>query len=311
MNTSSVDRLTTISVVDVTGADAAAIVHNVTTNAVKTLPLGAGCETFITEVRGRILGHGYLYRLPDRLRLIGAAGQSERIAAHVDRYTIREDATASVRDDEFATWVFSAAMADALGIHAPVGSGPMVWQQSLAGQDVSFYRTAWLGPATCVALVSPEQDRLLAAYFRDHGIAVAGQEAFENKRVLAGFPWYGTDLDESNLPQEADRDSLAVSFNKGCYLGQETVARLDALGQVQKKLVRWSITGCVPVAGSKLIANDKVVGRLTSVAEVEGDAVAMGMARRTHFEPGSVATGTDDASGKAFTGTVLDHGEHE
>ncbi|MGB1707484.1 MAG: YgfZ/GcvT domain-containing protein, partial [Rubripirellula sp.] len=140
---------------------------------------------------------------------------------------------------------------------------------------------------------------------------VGNETAFHEARVVAGFPWYGVDLDESNLPQEADRDSETISFTKGCYLGQETVARLDAMGQVQKKLVRWKITGGVPLAGASLSADEKKVARLTSVASTEQHGVlALGFARRSHFEAGATATGeleadAGDAAGVAIIGTVF------
>ena len=117
----------------------------------------------------------------------------------------------------------------------------------------------------------------------------------------------GVDLDESNLPQEADRDALAISFTKGCYLGQETVARLDALGQVQKKLVGWSITGAVPAAGDTVQCDEKTVGRLTSVADHgDGTASALGMARRSHFDVGARAAGTVASTGQPFTAIVCE-----
>ncbi|MEM9645941.1 MAG: hypothetical protein AAF989_13200, partial [Planctomycetota bacterium] len=139
--------------------------------------------------------------------------------------------------------------------------------------------------------------------------------AFHARRVLTGFPWYGIDLDESNLPQEADRDAKVIDFNKGCYLGQETVARLDALGKVQRKLVTWGIGGGVPARNAKLMAGEKAVARLTSVAGVETvpeeslaiwkdridslpfelTSIAIGFARRSHFEPGAVARENPDS----------------
>ena len=138
------------------------------------------------------------------------------------------------------------------------------------------------------------------------GRIVGDEASFHCVRTLAGFPWYGVDLDETNLPQEADRDALAISFTKGCYLGQETVARLDALGQVQRKLVRWSITGGVPAAGATLVAGEKTVGRLTSVAaDDRGGAIAIGFARRSHFEAGATAVGINPLTSAEFTGTVI------
>jgi folate-binding Fe-S cluster repair protein YgfZ len=84
------------------------------------------------------------------------------------------------------------------------------------------------------------------------------------------------------------------------------VSRLDALGQVQRRVVRWKIEGACPPPGTTLMADEKKVGRLTSIAQLpNGDTVALGFARRSHFEPGALAKGTDPDSGVEFTGTVL------
>ncbi len=86
----------------------------------------------------------------------------------------------------------------------------------------------------------------------------------------------------------------------------EGVARLDALGQVQKKLVRWSISGGIPNTGATLVSGEKTVGRLTSVAaDGQGGATAIGFARRSHFDPGATATGVIESTGAEFTGTVV------
>ena len=138
---------------------------------------------------------------------------------------------------------------------------------------VDAYATRWLGegrPCCWCRRAMPRDLRCVRLSQSISGGSDAGgvgdEASFHRARTLAGFPWYGVDLDETNLPQEADRDPLAISFTKGCYLGQETVARLMPLGQVQRKLVRWSITGGVPGAGATLVSGDKTVGRLTSVA---------------------------------------------
>jgi folate-binding protein YgfZ len=84
-------------------------------------------------------------------------------------------------------------------------------------------------------------------------------------RVESGVPMYGRDITDENLPQEVNRNAQAISFTKGCYLGQETVARIDALGHVNKLLVGLKISGAtVPTAGTELTAQGKVVGHVTS-----------------------------------------------
>lgn len=346
----SLYHLPNLSIVDVRGADADAILHNVTTNAVKTLASNQGCETFITDVRGKTLGHGYLYRIVSevadsdpnqtcRFRYVGAAGQSQRIVEHMDKYTIREDAVPETLDETYQGFVIPAESVEALesaGPFLPGGTQPSpggtgndadagspshavrCWDQTIAGVDSFVHQTEFLGPGTLLVLVNAAEADSLLKLFAGHGLTIADEAAFHQARVAAGFPWYGIDLDEKNLPQEADRDSRAVSFTKGCYLGQETVARLDALGQVQRKLVKWSIQGGTPCPGSTLDHNGKTVGRLTSIA-VSGDTVsgdtlssddpagwiALGYARRSHFEPGAVAEGVDSDAGKPYTASVI------
>ncbi|NND98896.1 MAG: folate-binding protein YgfZ [Pirellulaceae bacterium] len=302
-----------ITVLDVLGTQSDQILHNLTTNDVKRLAVGAGCETFITDVRGKMLGHVVAFRTDDGYRLIGPAGQSESLAAHADRYTIREDATPEARDDDFVAIVLPHASGEVLARRMDLPSDragavdEAIHLAVIESLGVTAYQVPWLGPGSPVLLVPTGDVDTVAAKLTESGLDANDESAFHGQRVLAGFPWYGVDLSDKNLPQEADRDSQAISFTKGCYLGQETVARLDALGQVQKKLVLWSIDGLVPGAATEVAAGEKTVGRLTSVAATsDSGAVAIGIARRSHFEPGAIATGIDSKSGAAFEAVVID-----
>ena len=272
------------AVLDVTGDDAGQILHNVTTNDVRKLEPGEGIETCLTDVRGKVLGHGWMFRLADRFRFLGAAGQSETLASHIDRYTIREDATPHVRD---ADWHVVATHTSDEKSALP--------SRIVAADDVYV-------PATFSGSL---QFRLMAAKARSDGsdqspsaatmsaatpsaepmtLEPMTAEQFHDLRVERFCPWYGIDVTEANLPQELARDSAAISFTKGCYLGQETVARLDALGQVQKKLVRLvDIEGDHRV-GTVIHSDGKPVARLTSVHSSGRSALAM--VRRAWFEDG-------------------------
>jgi folate-binding protein YgfZ len=319
MNRLSIYQLDHLSVVDVSGADAGTIVHNLTTNEVRSLNDGEGRESFVTDVRGKTLGHVGLFRQGDFLRLLGPAGQSEAIRSHVDRYTIREDATVEIRDDQYVAFVISPELAQQCGLK--LNEGVALKSLSLPSEsgEVTCYGVCWLGEGTVVLCLPSEQTERAFEILRGQAapetdladLELAGEDAFHEARVMVGFPWYGIDLDDSNLPQEADRDLATISFTKGCYLGQETVARLDALGQVQKKLVRWKITGGVPETGATLMADEKKVARLTSVASADvHSVVALGFARRSHFDAGTTAEGriemdSADDSGITITGTVM------
>lgn len=337
-------RMDRLSVVEIHGNDACTIAHNLTTQAIRDLPEGHSTETFVTDVKGKMVGHVIVLKDKDCLRLIGPSGQSQAIAEHIDRYIIREDATVSVHDDEYSGLVISSALADAiLEDHADtnmVSDEKHTTQQSSANTRTDHRQQAhtilinqkacwtisvpWLSgktPSTTgvnhshahLVLVPKEETEKTQAWISStYPCTQEDEDAFHRQRTYVGFPWFGIDLNQSNLPQEADRDSQTISFTKGCYLGQETIARLDAMGQVQKKLVRWQIEGDRPEPGATVTAEEKTVGRLTSVAEVNEGIFAIGPARRTHFDPGSIGTVTanenhDPSAGSpTATATVIE-----
>jgi folate-binding protein YgfZ len=122
------------------------------------------------------------------------------------------------------------------------------------------------------------------------GKAACGREAFETLRIEAGVPLFGVDFDERNFPQEVGRDREAISYTKGCYLGQETVARIDALGHVHQRIVGVKFEGeGVPPAGTELTADGNVVGRVTSATFSPrlGAPLALAMVRREQQALGS------------------------
>ena len=102
---------------------------------------------------------------------------------------------------------------------------------------------------------------------RQLDVAACGMRALETVRIEEGFPVIGLDITEKTLPQEVGRNEKAISFNKGCYLGQEIVARIDSRGAVNKVLsgIRFK-TSDVPPAGGKLTHADQPVGQITSAA---------------------------------------------
>ena len=336
-------QLEQLSVVEIHGKDAGTIVHNLTTQAIRDLPEGDSTETFVTDVKGKMVGHVMVLRDKDCFRLIGPPGQSQGIAEHIDRYIIREDATVSVHDDEYCGLVFYTSLADEIVKDLPCEKETSI-ETTVDRKDTSkssndHHRRAhrlvvqqisawmidvpWLTETTkqlpegissnakLVLTPNTEKESFLNWISSNYSCTVESEIEFHRLRTFAGFPWFGIDLDHSNLPQEADRDAQTISFTKGCYLGQETIARLDAMGQVQKKLVRWRIEGHLPPLGATVTADNKTVGRLTSITELDGGVFAIGPARRTHFDPGSVGTVTHaDASepneGEPASATVID-----
>lgn len=133
----------------------------------------------------------------------------------------------------------------------------------------------FLGPAETLDSV---RDALLKK-----GAAPAGRDAFETARIEAGVPRFGSDITPDNFPSESDGFlKRAVSFEKGCYPGQETVARMRYRGSPNKRLYRFALDGEPPVSGAQIIQSGKQVGTITSVAPlpVDGTTYALGYLSR-------------------------------
>jgi tRNA-modifying protein YgfZ len=118
----------------------------------------------------------------------------------------------------------------------------------------------------------------------------ATAEVAEIARIEQGLPAYGVDITSENLPQEVGRDAQAISFTKGCYLGQETVARIDALGHVNRHLSRIAIDSeSPPPRGAEFLSAGKTVGNVTSscFSPRLGKSLALGYLRRGSHGPGT------------------------
>ncbi len=153
---------------------------------------------------------------------------------------------------------------------------------------------------------------MLRAQGKDLGLDELDPESFDVLRIEAGTPVFGREVTEKNLPQEIGRDVQAINFVKGCYLGQETVARLDALGHVNQVLkgLLLSVQAAAPAPGSILEADGKRVGFVTSSALSPGwnAPIALAMVRSSHARGGAELLVKPNESSAAAEGgaTVCD-----
>lgn len=143
-------------------------------------------------------------------------------------------------------------------------------------------------------LIGPS-DTLAAARKRlvERGATPAGREAHETARIEAGVPRFGADITPQNFPGETDALDRAVSFQKGCYPGQETVARMHYRGRPNKILKRLAIEGPPPAPGEDIVQNGKRMGSITSVAPlpVDGRTLALGYLSRAADPDGDLRAG--------------------
>lgn len=281
--------------IELTGADRANFLHNLCTNSVRDLPAGSGREAFVLNVKGHIVGHVFIFAGPNSHIVETVPGQAEKLLAHFDRYLIREDVQLHDRSQQWAeallTGPQSASILGHLGPPAPPDLLAHVAAQ-LKNNPVWLRRIGLTGPSDFLVACPRDRftdvrDSLIAA-----GAATCGGEAFQAARIENGTPIFGNDISEENLPQEIGRDQLAISFIKGCYLGQETVARIDALGHVNRMLcgVRFACDA-VPEVGSPLFADspDKPIGQITSScwSPRTKSPLALAFLKRGHHEPGT------------------------
>ncbi len=234
------------SSISIRGEDRHAFLHNFCTNDVKQLVPGASCQAFITNVRGKTIGHGFIGCVADELTFVGAPGQAPAIIAHLDRYIIREDV--QLLDTTELRRYFLL-----VGDRAP-RTNAVTCNRIVAA------------PCQLVGTELGEASKIAADLIDDNFVAVE-ESVFNAARIEMGFPLFGVDFDENNLPQEVARDREAISFTKGCYLGQETVARIDALGHVNQRIVGVRFfADDMPTIGNELTKEGAVVGRITSAA---------------------------------------------
>lgn len=275
--------------IELTGNDRAKFLHNFCTNDIKKLSPGQGCEAFLTNVKGRVLGHVFVFVGADSIWLETIPEAEAGLLAHLDRYLITEDVALHGRTAEWGellvTGPASTAKLHALGWldqELPVdghswgrfptclnddnedgGSETCPTNESLHVRRVDLLGT----PGYLLAAPRPALGELWTQ-LTTAGVQPAGSLAFEPLRIEAGFPLYGRDITEDNLAQEVARTSRCISFTKGCYLGQEPIARIDALGHVNRELRRLHLeSGPIPSAGDKVLSADgQEAGTITSAA---------------------------------------------
>jgi folate-binding protein YgfZ len=296
-----------LTVLDLTGADRNKILNNLCTQDLRSLQIGQSKESFMLDVKGRTISHGSVACLDSRTLWISSPGQAHRLVPHIDRYIIREDAMVRDVSDVFLTYLLRPE-SPWIQTHLAELLETKECSEVFDNQAISIL-VPWLGPGTLLVLVTPgTQSPQIAQLSRvchpskTPNLQTHDGSAWETLRIKNFWPWYGVDIDERNLPQEIGIDARAISFNKGCYLGQETVARLDALGQVQKKLALvelrtdsgWKFSG-----PTELMLSGKSIGTVTSASPSDtiengrGLWIGLAMLRRGYMEPGSQFA-TDD-----------------
>lgn len=264
--------------VAVAGSDRQSFLHNMCSNDIRRLEPGDGCEAFCTDVKGKIVAHVFVIAQQDQLELLTVPNQAETLCAHLERYIIREDVQLEDQTQQ-RSWLLCSGTqtAEAVAGLIPEKHDKLhsAWQNKVfefEGRPGLVVRCPLFWPEGFLLRCETEEQATLSEFLHQRNSAMCevvsnsnAGDALAAVRIESEFPWFGVDFTAANFPQEVNRDSQAINFNKGCYLGQETIARIDALGHVNQKVVSLLFAGdATPPKDLELRLGDKHVGRVTS-----------------------------------------------
>ena len=265
-----------------TGADGLDLLNRLSTNKVIDLEPGQGAPTVLTTDRGRILDVIGVINRGDHILLTTSPGLQQPIIDWLDKYTIMEDLTIQdITSDTAMLAVLgpdsSTALEAATGLSLADLAPFHALSADIAGRPVSLIGQP-LGALPGFALVmSPEDVLQVWERLTALGACPMGIDAYEAVRVRYGVPVHGTEMGEPYNPLEAGLMG-SIDFAKGCYIGQEVIARLDTYRKVQKRLVSLRFSPeAAPSVGVDLRDDGKPVGTVTSAVRVPTSEETIGL----------------------------------
>lgn len=276
-----VDR-SSLGMLKITGATRLDLLDRMSTQAVKRLRSGEGRATVLTTDIGRIIDRLILYASSDTVYVLTSENHADPIARYLMRYVFFND-DFQLSDISAETAVF-AVYGPQASSHLAAAGFPETdlplhhWRQAAVGGVTAYlHRTDPInGDGYFVMCQARDRDGLWS-HLLGSGLAAADEATFELLRIENGRPRFGRELTLDYIPLEANLWD-DISFNKGCYVGQEIIARMDSRGKLAKKLTQLRLAAPVPV-GTGLLAGDRKVGTVTSVAEGPSGVVALGYVR--------------------------------
>jgi folate-binding protein YgfZ len=311
--------------VQVTGADRTSFLQGLLTNDMTSLPRNRGCYAAWLTPQGRMITDMRVLLLDERILLDVRAVDASTIARRLEQLVFSEDVQVHDLTKELTQMRVVGprsprALTVALGT---LNSQPLPVTAEELEPWPEYQGATILVDDTPVLIVRDNElgvmgfdiytfgPRQLATAARiktsleQQGVVAIDHQTTETLRIEAGRPLFGVDMDEDTIPLEAGIEDRALSFSKGCYVGQEVIVRVTSRGQgrVVRKLVGLRLEGPVPSYGDPLFGKGRDIGRITSATYSPGLSapIALGYVHRDFVEPGtSVTVGHDGFA----TGTV-------
>ena len=266
-------------VIEVRGTDRVAFLHNLLTQDIKSLQAGSAAEAALVTPAAKMLATPIVLAEADAHWLLTPRPQVETVLKTLDRYLITEDVTlADQRDNQTV-----------LAIQGP-RSQALLDEAGGAMRRAAYSVT---GEPGALVMVPVERAAALRTQLRQHGAMPIGWETMNVLRIEAGIPWFGLDIDENTLLPETGLEGRLVSYTKGCYVGQEIIARVQTYGNVSRKLMGLLIEGHdVPQPKDAILSSGEPVGHITSAcfSPALQQPIALGYVKRPFYEAGIAVT---------------------
>jgi folate-binding protein YgfZ len=278
----------------VTGADRASFLHALLTNDIAVLTSGRGAYAAYLTPQGRMISDMRVVETGSRVLLGVERDVAAPLAERFDKLVFSEDVQAKDVSGEL----------NVIGVHGP-SAARMIQKatgisvidlaaqyDSVTSESRTIVRDDALGLPGYDVYVPANHAATLRAQLIEAGAVAASEETGETLRIEAGRPRFGVDMTTDTIPLEAGIEDRAISFTKGCYVGQEVIIRVmhRGHGRVARRLVSIVLSGeTVPARGAKIHIGDRVVGEITSatVSPKIGAPLALGYVQRDHAVPGT------------------------
>ncbi len=272
-----------------TGEDRVRLIHAMCSNDIESLEPGEGSYGFFLNAQGQIQTDSRIYVSEDHLLLDCEPERGQDLLRHLEKFIIMDDVTLEDLAPRSTVIALEGPRAESIAREVVTEKVPALAAHSHSScGDARLLRSSISGQPGLWILVDPEQKADLITSLQAAGASAATQEDYRVVRVENQIPRCGSDFD-NHLPQETQQ-LHALSFTKGCYLGQEIVERVRSRGQVNRLLVGLALDGdAAPPEGSPIIVEGKEVGRLTSAAVSPRLRRVVGLAvvRREAASPGT------------------------
>jgi folate-binding protein YgfZ len=291
------------------GNDRASYLQGLLTNDIGSLGSGQGCYAAYLTPQGRMIADLWVYELGDAMLLTMDGGVKDTVLARLDQLIFTEDvrigdvtgtlAEIAILGPDAAKGLVSAVGVDIGVVEGLVEHGSVRFERQ--GETTIITRTTDAGePGYDLYVERSRAERVLSA-LATAGTVPLDEETAEAIRIEAGVPRFHRDMDEETIPLEAGIESRAMSFTKGCYVGQEVIIRVlhRGHGRIVRKLVGLRFEGdVVPDAGTTVRVGDREAGRITSatLSPALGRPIALASLHRDFVEPATqVAVGAAKA----------------